>query len=372
MSKNTTPDLFSWVREFNTTGKQTVRDTPQLFIPPIERRLRFDLVAEEIDELIEKGFKALDIVELADGLADIVYVAVGAGLSHGFSFDIRRETSDFRLSLTEDRLMRDAYSECMRMLTLELFSASSAPDTGNVKDEANNINRMLRTLQAIVATCYQIASSYGIDLDAVLTEVQASNMSKFGPNKEVYQNEKGKTIKGPNYFKADIPRVLRENGLDIATVGGWNPDAASLDAWPHYNGTPLGYLATVNKDSAVYHVFLDGTSTHESWRAEGDANCVIIQGGNYPEWITASPVDEPVLAKEGMVEMVNVPVTSEPEWIQGDQTPMQADGKTPMNFVAQIPSQFNGETLVNIGDAYGTLYVFSDSENTTARALWQS
>lgn len=43
-----------------------------------------------------------------------------------------------------------------------------------------------------------------IDLDAAFREVHRSNMSKFGPNGEVYTREDGKVLKGPYYREADM------------------------------------------------------------------------------------------------------------------------------------------------------------------------
>lgn len=383
MTTEELPDIFEWVRTFNTTGNQTVRDEEELFIPLPERLLRFRLVAEEIDELVEKGFNDLDIVEVADGLADIVYVAVGAGLTHGFRFPINRTDSEFQLDLVKDKLMRDAYAERMRDLVLGLFEVSSPSENGTDQcvdcgKENCRLENVKAYLQDIVYNCYLIAASYGINLDKVLAEVQASNMSKFGKSetpggkRKVYRDDNGKVMKGPDYFKADIPQVLRDQGMDLLTVGGWNASAADLNEWPHFEGKPLPYLATVTKSGKSLHVFMDQNSESESWKLEGGGNCVRDFNGNYPEWIETKPVDAPVLAAE---ESRSVPMSSKPTWVQGDETPTsQIDSsESEWEFVTEIPSQVNGKTIVNIGEAYGTAYVFLSPHDTPlARVLWQS
>jgi NTP pyrophosphatase (non-canonical NTP hydrolase) len=48
----------------------------------------------------------------------------------------------------------------------------------------------------------------GIDLEVAFKEVHSSNMSKFGPNGEVYEREDGKILKGPNYREADMTAAV--------------------------------------------------------------------------------------------------------------------------------------------------------------------
>lgn len=48
----------------------------------------------------------------------------------------------------------------------------------------------------------------GIDGEAVLAEIHRSNMSKLGADGQPVRRADGKTLKGPNYFKPDIAKVL--------------------------------------------------------------------------------------------------------------------------------------------------------------------
>lgn len=54
------------------------------------------------------------------------------------------------------------------------------------------------------------AISYGIDLEPVVAEIHASNMSKLGEDGRPIYREDGKVLKGPNYFPPNIRRVLEE------------------------------------------------------------------------------------------------------------------------------------------------------------------
>lgn len=200
MTTNIPANPVELVRLFNTTGKQIVRDEPVFNVP--ERQMRFALIKEEIEELVEKGLDIDDIVETIDACADIVYVVCGAALTHGIGMEVRRGTSIYSIDFYDDSQMRKAYAEEFRRLLLSLF-------------RANTVEALVPVWEDIVEMCYLVSSSYGVDLDAAIAEVQASNMSKFGPNGEVYLREDGKIMKGPDYFRPDLERVLREQGVQI-------------------------------------------------------------------------------------------------------------------------------------------------------------
>ena len=63
-----------------------------------------------------------------------------------------------------------------------------------------------------------MAIESGMDLDSVLAEVQASNLSKLMPDGSVKLRDDGKVLKGPNFFAPNIARGLgletRENTND--------------------------------------------------------------------------------------------------------------------------------------------------------------
>ena len=52
------------------------------------------------------------------------------------------------------------------------------------------------------------AVEYGFNLDDVFAEIHASNMSKLDENGNVIYREDGKVLKGPNFFKPDISKVI--------------------------------------------------------------------------------------------------------------------------------------------------------------------
>ena len=47
-------------------------------------------------------------------------------------------------------------------------------------------------------------------IDEVFEEIQCSNMSKLGSDGKPIYREDGKVLKGPNYFKPDIAKILNQ------------------------------------------------------------------------------------------------------------------------------------------------------------------
>lgn len=80
----TAPSPVIYVREFHETYGAAIRYVP--VADPPESDLRTQLLAEETQEYYD-AVEAKDVVEVADALADIVYVAYGAALTHGIDLD---------------------------------------------------------------------------------------------------------------------------------------------------------------------------------------------------------------------------------------------------------------------------------------------
>ena len=56
-------------------------------------------------------------------------------------------------------------------------------------------------------------TTLGINFDQVWEEVRASNMSKVSEGGKIKKRDDGKILKPDTYFKPDIERVLKEQGL---------------------------------------------------------------------------------------------------------------------------------------------------------------
>ena len=120
--------LESQVRQFNLTYEKPMSKKPRL---PTETEavLLLDLLEEELQEL-KDAIAAGDLVEIADAITDIIYVAGQQG------------------------------------------------------------------------------TTLGLPIDALLQEVQRSNLSKLGSNGKPIYREDGKVLKGEGYSEPQIAKVL--------------------------------------------------------------------------------------------------------------------------------------------------------------------
>ena len=75
---------FNKVKTFMETFGQEVKTKPSFSTDKINS-LRYDLIKEELEEL-KVAMKNKDLLEVADALTDILYVAYGAG--HAFGIDL--------------------------------------------------------------------------------------------------------------------------------------------------------------------------------------------------------------------------------------------------------------------------------------------
>ena len=73
---------------------------------------------------------------------------------------------------------------------------------------SKDIKEVADALTDILYVTYGAGHSFGINLDKCFEEVQSSNMSKLGSNGKPIYNNKGKVMKGPNYFKPDLNKFV--------------------------------------------------------------------------------------------------------------------------------------------------------------------
>ena len=83
----------------------------------------------------------------------------------------------------------------------ELSELTDAMDNKDLLEVAD-------ALTDILYVTYGAGHAFGIDLDKCFDEVQNSNISKLDDNGKPIYNEKGKVMKGPNYFKPDLSKFV--------------------------------------------------------------------------------------------------------------------------------------------------------------------
>ena len=74
--------------------------------------------------------------------------------------------------------------------------------------EKRDIKEVADALTDILYVTYGAGHAFGINLDKCFKEVQSSNMSKLGKDGKPIYNDKGKVMKGPNYFKPDLNKFI--------------------------------------------------------------------------------------------------------------------------------------------------------------------
>ena len=83
----------------------------------------------------------------------------------------------------------------------ELEELQDAIDKKDIKEVAD-------ALTDILYVTYGAGHAFGINLDKCFQEVQSSNMSKLGNDGKPIYNDKGKVMKGPNYFKPNLNKFV--------------------------------------------------------------------------------------------------------------------------------------------------------------------
>ena len=83
----------------------------------------------------------------------------------------------------------------------ELEELKEAMDTKDIKEVAD-------ALTDILYVTYGAGHAFGINLDKCFVEVQNSNMSKLGSDGKPIYNDKGKVMKGPDYFKPNLNKFV--------------------------------------------------------------------------------------------------------------------------------------------------------------------
>ena len=77
-----------------------------------------------------------------------------------------------------------------------------------IKDK--DIKEVADALTDILYVTYGAGHAFGINLDKCFEEVQSSNMSKLDDDGKPIYNENGKVMKGPNFFKPNLSKIIYE------------------------------------------------------------------------------------------------------------------------------------------------------------------
>jgi len=112
-------------------------------------------------------------------------------------FDIGSKETKEKAGFPNDKITSLRYN----LIKEELDELKEAINKRDIKEVAD-------ALTDILYVTYGAGHAFGIDLDKCFEEVQNSNMSKLGSNGKPIYNDKGKVMKGPNYFKPNLEKYL--------------------------------------------------------------------------------------------------------------------------------------------------------------------
>jgi predicted HAD superfamily Cof-like phosphohydrolase len=106
-------------------------------------------------------------------------------------------------------LTRGAATERQTLLEEEVAELAEAVNT-------SRLDLIAHELADVIYVAYGSAIAYGIDIDAVITEVHAANMTKLNDvGQAIVAN--GKVVKSENYRAPNIAKILKNQGWTRTT-----------------------------------------------------------------------------------------------------------------------------------------------------------
>lgn len=188
--------IIEQVKNFHTTFGHPAFDEPHSHITAERSLLRYRLLDEECGELAAALDKN-DIVEVADALADIVYVAVGAAWEFGVAYQVP----------VFDDADVDLGTPNLEGVEVEDFLSDLRSST-RIFERLHHPVIAAAALTEIINVTFQLAWSFGIKLTPVLDEVHESNMAKVWDDGLVHYDAFGKVLKPAGWVAPDVAGVL--------------------------------------------------------------------------------------------------------------------------------------------------------------------
>lgn len=122
---------------------------------------------------------------------ELFHQSFGLGVSQEMRADLGLQKNQLRFDLMDEE-------------NREYFEAAQRGDLIEVADALGDM------LYILCGTILEHGLQHKIE--EVFNEIQKSNMSKLGANGKPIYRKDGKVMKGPNYFKPDIERILHLGG----------------------------------------------------------------------------------------------------------------------------------------------------------------
>lgn len=188
--------MFQRVTEFHRVFNQPVASSPELPDPKI-RTLRQNLLKEEFDEFCN-AYKANDLIEMADGLADMCYIMAGTSVTYGIAPEGTFESPYENVLVKLDLFLHSHLDHLLQQDFDKYMQAEANDDLDAIKD----------SLKWMFASIFGISLHLGIPINKVFAEVHRSNMAKVMPDGTVRYREDGKVLKPDTWTPPDIKSIL--------------------------------------------------------------------------------------------------------------------------------------------------------------------
>ncbi len=118
----------------------------------------------------------------------LFHQSFGLGVSHQMKANLGPEKNQLRFNLMDEE-------------NQEYLQAAEQDDLVEVADALGDM------LYILCGTILEHGLQHKIE--EVFEEIQRSNMSKLGANGKPIYRDDGKVLKGPNYFRPDIEKILQ-------------------------------------------------------------------------------------------------------------------------------------------------------------------
>lgn len=207
------------IKKFNQIYRLPINETPtmEVGVPAAERLAAFkDILCEELDECndiaraIEAKEPAVEILtSLADWLGDIQVYCASEGTKFGVGVPAvsKAEPSVMRPSLETGTPVLHQLMGFKMAVATQLSQIDTVIQSIHANEALPHIAADFAAfLQAMHEACANEMQRFGLPNAQILDIIMQSNFSKLGADGQPIYDERGKVMKGPNYWKPE-PKI---------------------------------------------------------------------------------------------------------------------------------------------------------------------
>ncbi len=189
--------MFNRVAEFHRAFGHPIGTEPD-FPDQAIRDLRMRLIEEELEEYCE-AFACNDRIEMADALADLLYVLAGTAVAYGIA--------------PQETVLSPYEGVSPPTKDVEAYDMFLREDFWNYQqaEQDNDLDAVAKTIVHMMVEIFGIAYRSNIPINEVFSEVHRSNMSKLGEDGRPILREDGKVLKSKLFTPPNIAAILEHH-----------------------------------------------------------------------------------------------------------------------------------------------------------------